>query len=58
MGKCKLKSEKELKKEGRGSFDYQVETKNDIALVRWYDRKSINFLSTYTSVEPLGTCKR
>ncbi|KAF0751882.1 piggyBac transposable element-derived protein 2-like isoform X1 [Aphis craccivora] len=43
---------------GRGSYDFKVETENNISLVRWFDRKSINFLSTYTSVEPLGTCKR
>jgi len=30
-----LKSEKELKEEGRGAFDSVVETTNNIALVRW-----------------------
>ncbi|KAF0713858.1 piggyBac transposable element-derived protein 2-like isoform X1 [Aphis craccivora] len=58
MGKCPLQLEKGILKKGRESYDFKVETENNISLVRWFDRKSINFLSTYTSVEPLGTCKR
>jgi hypothetical protein len=30
MGKCALQSGDELKKKGRGSYDYKVETNNDI----------------------------
>ncbi|XP_049862590.1 piggyBac transposable element-derived protein 2-like isoform X3 [Schistocerca gregaria] len=47
MGKCPLKTEAELKKTGRGSCDWRVETTNNVALVRWFDRKCINFVSTY-----------
>lgn len=58
MGKCPLLSEKDLKREGRGSFDHKTELNNGINLVRWFDKKAINFISTYTAVEPLGTCQR
>ena len=58
MGKCDLKRENELKEQGRGSYDFQVETPNNIAMVRWFDRKSINFISSYTCIQPLGECKR
>lgn len=58
IGKCKLLSEKELKCSGRGSKDWSVEREHNIALVRWFDRKSINFISTYAAVEPESTCKR
>lgn len=58
MGKCQLKSEAVLKKNGRGSFDHIVETNENLSLVRWFDRKSINFVSTFTGIEPLDNCKR
>lgn len=58
MGNCELASEDELRKEGRGSKDWRVEKTKNVALVRWMDRKSINFVSTYACVEPEGTCKR
>ncbi|XP_049798775.1 piggyBac transposable element-derived protein 3-like [Schistocerca nitens] len=58
LGKCPLKTEAELKKTGRGSCDWRVETTNNVALVRWFDRKCINFVSTYACVEPLATCRR
>lgn len=34
---------KRIKKKGRGSYDFKVETENNISLIRWFDRKSINF---------------
>lgn len=58
IGGCCLKSEVELKKNGRGSYDWRVEKEHNLSLVRWIDRKSINFLSSYASIEPLSTCKR
>jgi len=52
------KTEKELKESGGGSYDSVVEKKRGIALVRWYDRKLIHLVSTYSGTLPLGTCKR
>ena len=42
-----LKTEKELKKEGRGTSDSQVEEREKLIVVRWYDNKSVDFLSSY-----------
>ncbi|XP_049762394.1 piggyBac transposable element-derived protein 3-like [Schistocerca cancellata] len=58
MGKCPLKTEVEHKKTGHGSCDWRVEATNNVALVRWFDRKCINFMSTYACVEPMATCRR
>ncbi|XP_070385990.1 piggyBac transposable element-derived protein 3-like [Dermacentor albipictus] len=48
--KCCLKSEKELKKEGRGSMDEKVSTKGDIAIVRWQDNGVVNMTSTQIGI--------
>ena len=45
-------------KRGRGSYDFQVETSENISIVRWYDRKIINFVSPYTCIDPIGECTR
>ena len=42
-----LKSEKELKKQGRGSEDSVVETTRNLSLVRWYDNKCVTMISSY-----------
>lgn len=58
MGGCQLESEKELKARGRGAFDAMTEMKTGTNLVRWMDKKAINFISTYCAVEPQGTALR
>lgn len=54
MAKCPL--ETKMQKKGRGSVDWRVETTENLALVRWFDRKEINFISSYAAVNPQGTC--
>uniref|UniRef100_A0A3B3YNV3 PiggyBac transposable element-derived protein domain-containing protein n=1 Tax=Poecilia mexicana TaxID=48701 RepID=A0A3B3YNV3_9TELE len=49
---CQLMDEKELKKKGRGSLDFRVNQENNI-IVRWYDNKAVNLLSSFVGVEPL-----
>ena len=44
---CKLKEENLLKNEGRGSYDFRVETKENIMVLKWFDNKSVHILSTY-----------
>ncbi|XP_053376586.1 piggyBac transposable element-derived protein 2-like [Mercenaria mercenaria] len=56
--KCDLKSEKELKQNGRGSVDSKVETSSNIIAVRWYDNKSVNLVSSYVGVEPVEEVRR
>lgn len=54
----KTKEEKELKKAGHGSYDYRVETSENVAAVRWYDNKAVTLLSTEVSIDPMKEAKR
>lgn len=56
--KCPLLDEYELKELGRGSMDSAIDTKNDLACVRWFDNKAITILSAYSSYIPVTNCKR
>ena len=58
MKKCKLLSEKDVKKQGRGEFDFRVDIALNVVAVRWYDNKSINIVSLYVSIEPHHTVCR
>lgn len=58
MGKCPLLSEVDLKKEGRGSYDWRVEVNSNMAVVRWFDNKAIQLVSSYCAVEPVDKCQR
>jgi hypothetical protein len=51
---CDLKTEKELKKDRRGSYDCKVHSASNIIAVRWYDNTSVDLLSTYIGTEPMG----
>ncbi|KAF6215871.1 hypothetical protein GE061_000206 [Apolygus lucorum] len=53
-----LKSEKKLKKEGRGAHDEVSDSIRNVSVTRWIDNKSVLLSSTYTSSEPVGVCKR
>ncbi|CAB4025753.1 Hypothetical predicted protein [Paramuricea clavata] len=53
-----LKSEKELKKEGRGSYHCVVETSKNLFLVLWLDNKCVTVVSSYLVAEPVGSVQR
>ena len=53
-----LKSEKELKKEGRGAYHSVVETTNNLSLVRWLDNKCVTVVSSYLGAEPADSIQR
>ena len=55
---CNLKDDKALKKEGRGCFDYRVETTHQISAVRWYDNKAVTLVSSYVGPEPTSSVER
>lgn len=55
---CNLKSEKELKKEGRGSFSYMTDQNSGITVVKWCDNKCVHLVSTYIGINAIGTVKR
>jgi len=48
--KCPLKTEKELKKEGRGAMDHKLSEDGDILIVKWFDNKDV--LVAVTSCSP------
>ena len=54
---CKLASDKEMKKSGRGSYDWKT-SKDGISIVKWYDNKPVHLISFHSAIEPLGSCKR
>lgn len=57
VNNCQLMDEKELKTKGRGSLDFRVNQEDNI-IVRWYDNKAVNLLSSFVGVEPLGNVRR
>jgi hypothetical protein len=56
--KCPLETEKNLKRSGRGSMDWRVETNSEVICVRWFDSKAIQLVSTFCGIEPMDKCKR
>lgn len=55
--KCPFKSEKELKKEGRGAMDSFV-SEEGIMLVKWFDSKEVFVGSNHYSAQPPSTVRR
>lgn len=53
-----LKTEKELKKEGRGTSDHQVEECEKLIVVRWYDNRTVDVISNYIGVNPTDNVRR
>ncbi|CAH1958842.1 unnamed protein product [Acanthoscelides obtectus] len=55
---CQMKSDAELKKEGRGSFDFCTEKNENIFAVKWFDNKTVHVVSTYIGLQPIENVKR
>ena len=53
-----LKSERELRKEGRGSFCGAVDLNTGITVVRWYDKKLVQLASNYAYTHPTDVVQR
>ena len=58
MRGCKLESEKTMKKKGRGSTDFKILSDENIIIVRWFDNKSVNLISSYVAAEPIDSVRR
>ncbi|XP_049809018.1 piggyBac transposable element-derived protein 1-like [Schistocerca nitens] len=54
LQKCPLKSECELKKEGRGSVNVCVTTEEDLCVVRWLGNSAVTLPSSYLGAEIIG----
>lgn len=57
---CKMPTEKEMKKLGRGSMVEKVANIDgvELSLVTWFDNKVVNILSTYVGCHPISTKRR
>ena len=55
---CILKSDKELIRQGRGSYDYQVDNCAELAVVKWNDNKPVTLVSSCVSKDPVTEVKR
>lgn len=55
---CSLKTEQQLKKEGRGSFDYKTGKNAGVTVVRWADNKVVTLASSFMGVEPIDKVQR
>ena len=55
---CPLSSEKELQKSGRGSHPSKTNKNSGIMLMRWFDNKCVQLVSTYCSSKNSGTVRR
>ncbi|KAL3197789.1 hypothetical protein MRX96_044719 [Rhipicephalus microplus] len=55
---CVLKTDKELRREGRGSYDQKLTKDGDVILVRWQDNGVVNVASSYVGVDDLSTARR
>ena len=58
IGGCPLMSEKDLKKEGRGSYDYRTDQNTGTHLLKWFDNKCVLLGSTYSGVKASSTVQR
>ena len=58
LKKCPLMVEKDLKKKGRGGYDYRLDKTSNTIAVRWFDNKAVNLVSSYAGIEPVGTVRR
>lgn len=52
MDRCPLKSEKDLRREGRGSVDFRTTTEG-ILVAKWFDNKEVHIASNHYSVHPM-----
>ena len=53
-----LLAEKELKKKGRGSFDYVVEANSGVTVIRWFDNGLVQLLSNYIGNDLTAQARR
>ncbi|KAL3209852.1 hypothetical protein MRX96_037661 [Rhipicephalus microplus] len=58
IGRCPLQNDKELKGNGRGSFDFRREKEDGLVICQWYDNRTVTIGSNKHSVNPVGSCRR
>ena len=53
-----IASDKELKNEDRGSYDYRSDVNSVVHVMNWHDNKCVYLASTFFGVAAAGTVKR
>ena len=48
---CPLSNKKELKEQGRGSFDYRTDGNTGLHVVKWFDNKCVHLALTFSGVK-------
>ena len=56
--KCPLSIDDNLKKQGRGFYDYRMDSKSDIFAVVWKDNSNVKMLSNHQGTLPAKKVKR
>ena len=51
IGGCPFIRNKDLKANGRGSFDFRIDLNSSLRLIKWYDNKAVILGSTFSSVQ-------
>ena len=54
---CPIASDKELKKDCRGSYDYRYDVNSGVHVINWPDHKCVHLASTVSGVAATGTVK-
>ncbi|KAE9521569.1 hypothetical protein AGLY_018033 [Aphis glycines] len=57
-GNCKFTSDGNMKVNGRGTYEYKVDTTNNIFGCKWFDNKFVHVLSNYMGAEPTDIVQR
>ena len=55
---CDLTSEREMKKEGRSTFEEFVDKKNGVVISSWFDNRRVLMVSNHLGIEPMDEAKR
>lgn len=57
-GRWPLQNEKELRANGRGSFDFRHEKESGIVICQWYDNRTVTVGSNKHCVNSVESCRR
>lgn len=55
---CPLEQNKEIKKCGRGAYDYRFDKEEQLCVVKWSDNKIVKLASSFVCTEPASSVKR
>lgn len=49
-GNCDFETDNVMKKSGRGSYDWKVDSTNAIVCCKWFDNKYVHIISNYMGI--------